>query len=299
MKKEMITFIESIQTTNHDSVKVFGNLIRVNDELFPLPLVKGNSKLGETVYHASTLPTNAAYTVTDKNTGETFTEKGTCPMTCKDKDGNITCYGVHGNYNFPSVQYLLARRTAFLRKYPEIYFHCVKAQLIYEEVEKLRIHATGDFIPGEAIGFYNVLKEFPDISAWTYTKVTNDSDIDTLDSLDNMNVVKSILPWGGFNYGHNAYIAAAYYRLKRMNKSVYICRCGIDKNQHCSNCDGCSKHEYVLFIEHSTDYDAEKDYGFDKLKELIESQPKSIISSVKKVIKKLTKKTAKKTAKKA
>ena len=59
-----------------------------------------------------------------------------------------------------------------------------------------------------------------------------------------------------------------------MGKSVYICRCGVDKNQHCTNCKGCSKNDYVLFIEHSTDYKAENDPCFNELKEIIERQPK-------------------------
>ena len=145
-------------------------------------------------------------------------------------------------------------------------------ELENEDIERLRIHATGDFITGEAKKYYELLKEFSHIKAWTYTKVTNDSDIELLDSLPNCNVVKSIIKGYGFNFGHVPYIANVYYYLKRNNKSVYICRCGIDSNQHCSNCDGCSDHDYVLFLEHSTGYKAESDYGFQKMVDLIESQ---------------------------
>lgn len=279
MKKAMIDEIESIRTANNDKIRVFGTWIRINGELFLMPLVKGNSKLGEDVWHGSTLPTTKEYNVTYSKTGESIIEMGTCPTTCRDKDtGKITCYGCQNNYRYEDVQYKLAKRTKLLRVYPEIYFELIRIQLKYEDINKLRIHATGDFIPGEAIGYYNVLKDFPDIAAWTYTKIKNSAEIAKLDTLPNMNVVKSILPWGRFNYGTVAHIAASYYRLKRMNKTVYICRCGIDKNQHCSNCDGCSKHEYVLFLEHSTKYKAWLDYGFEKLKALIESQPKSVIN---------------------
>ena len=75
--------------------------------------------------------------------------------------------------------------------------------------------------------------------------------------------------------------AAATYQvpvnlLKAIGKAVYICRCGIDKKQHCTNCRGCSKNEIVLFIEHSTEYKAEKDPAFAALKAIIDAQDNTI-----------------------
>ena len=245
--------------------QLYGDLVKINDSLYPMPLVQGNTKLGEKVWHASTFPTNESVEVVLKD-GRTASAAGTCPMFCKG------CYGTTGNYNYSTTKYWLIMRTELLRKYPDVYFQLVKIQLENEDIERFRIHATGDFITGEAKKYYDLLKEFPHIKAWTYTKVTNDSDIELLDSLPNCNVVKSIIHGYGFNFGHVPYIANVYYYLKRNNKSVYICRCGIDKNQHCSNCDGCSDHEYVLFLEHSTGYKAESDYGFQKMIDLIESQ---------------------------
>lgn len=259
MKKEMKKAIEAI------GLKVFGNLVMVNDVLYPLPLVQGNEKLGNDVWHASTLPTAEEITVTLKS-GETLTEKGTCPLTCKG------CYGTCGNYKYNTTKYWLIMRTRLLREHMDIYFALVAIQLTYENINKLRIHATGDFIKGEAIGYYETLKKFPHIKAWTYTKVQTNSELEALDSLPNMNIVKSIIKGCGFNFGHIAYIANIFYKLKREGKTVHICRCGIDKNQHCSNCDGCSDHEYVLFIEHSTGYNPMTDYGYNKMVELIENQ---------------------------
>ena len=120
--------------------------------------------------------------------------------------------------------------------------------------------------------WYDILKQFPNVKAWTYTKVKENDEIRMLNSLPNMNIVKSIIQGCGFNYGHVAYIANMFYRLKRLGKSVYICRCGIDDSQHCSDCDGCREHEYVLFLEHSTDYNARADYGYNKIVELINNQ---------------------------
>lgn len=246
--------------------KVYGSYVMVNGELFPLPLVKGNSKLGPNVWHASTLPTNKVISAQD-GAGDTVTERGTCPLTC---DG---CYGDdRGRYKFNDNKYGLIMRTRLLREYMPTYYRIAVIQLENENIEHLRIHATGDFIPGEALMWYDILKQFPNVKAWTYTKVKENDEIRMLNSLPNMNIVKSIIQGCGFNYGHVAYIANMFYRLKRLGKSVYICRCGIDDSQHCSDCDGCREHEYVLFLEHSTDYNARADYGYNKIVELINNQ---------------------------
>jgi len=249
---------------NH-GFRVYGNNVMINGNLFPLPLVQGNTKLGTGVWHSSTLPTNKVITAVSPD-GTTTTENGTCPTTCPG------CYGTTGNYRYNSNKYIIMMRTRLLKNYPDIYFQLVSIQIENENIEKLRIHAVGDFLPGEALGFYNVLKKYPHVKAWTYTKCNVSGDIALLDTLPNCNVVKSIIPGCGFNYGHVAYIANLFYMLKRQGKKVYICRCGIDENQHCSNCNGCSNHEFVLFIEHSTGYNAKNDYGYQKIVELIENQ---------------------------
>lgn len=110
----------------------------------------------------------------------------------------------------------------------------------------------------------------PDVVMWSYTK--NVKAETAFDDIDNVNIVKSIVRGFGFNFGHIDYIIKVYNALKAMGKSVYICRCGIDKNQHCVNCHACSKCEYVLFVEHSTDYKAEKDPRYNEIVELIEAQ---------------------------
>lgn len=111
----------------------------------------------------------------------------------------------------------------------------------------------------------------PDTVFWSYTK--NADAENAFNDIQNCNIVKSIVPGCGLNYGKCEYILAAYDALKTAKKSVHICRCGIDKNQHCTNCKGCSVNEYVLFVEHSTSYEAEKDPAFETLKSVIESQP--------------------------
>lgn len=248
------------------NLKVFGSMVKINNDLYPLPLVQGNDKLGNVVWHSSTLPTNHTITAINPTTNETISACGTCPTTCEGG------YCQTGHYNQNRNKFLLIKRTELLRKYPEIYFELVRIQLENEDIEKFRIHAVGDFLEHEIKGYIELLPQFPTLKAWTYTKCHNSDLLDKLDSLPNMNIVKSVIHGYGYNYGHIAYIAALYYALKRMGKTVYICRCGIDKNQHCSDCNGCTNHEYVLFVEHSTGYNPETDYGYDKFVALVESQ---------------------------
>lgn len=245
--------------------RVYGNYVMINGELFPLPLVQGNEKLGTLVWHSSTLPTNRQFEIVTPS-GEIVTACGTCPTTCPG------CYATSGNYRYPKQRYSLYMRTRLLREYPAVYFLLVRLQLTHENISRLRIHAAGDFIPGEAAGFMDVLKEFPHVIAWTYTKLPIAGEIAALDALPNCNIVKSVIPGHGFNYGHIEYIAAVFYALKRAGESVYICRCGIDDNQHCSDCDGCAKHKYVLFVEHSTGYNPKKSPFWKRFIELVEKQ---------------------------
>lgn len=244
------------------------DLVEIDGVCYPLPLVDGNSKIGH-VWHASTLPTNESYTV--EYNGITITENGTCPLHCEG------CYATKGNYNFPHIQYLLAMRTRLLRLYPEVYFRIVAAQIESENIKLLRLHASGDFMPGEASGWYQIFKNHSDIKGWTYTKYEIKDDIRKLNNLKNFNIVKSIIKGCGFNYGHIDYILKVYRKLKAAKKNVYICRCGIDKKQHCDSCGGCANNEYVLFIEHSTSYKADKDPLYNQIKDLIELQPAQLM----------------------
>lgn len=260
MKKSLKEKIEKIA-----GVQVIGNMIAIkgDSELYPLPLVDGNAKIGKGVWHASTLP--GAGVITLKN-GDS--ERGTCPVTCPG------CYAMTGNYCFDAIRAILMKRTRLLKKYPHIYFLLVAAQIESENVKLLRVHASGDFLPGEASGWYKIFKAYPHVIGWTYTKCEIKGEIKKLDSLFNFNIVKSIIPGCGFNYGHIDYILKTYEKLTARGESVYLCRCGIDKNQHCKDCTGCALNKYVLFIEHSTGYNAAADPLYNEIYNLIESQEK-------------------------
>lgn len=228
-------------------------------------LVDGNSKLGKGIYTWSTLPTNKEFKFIVN--GKEYTERGTCVCHC---DG---CYATKGFYNMNSVIIANGIKTYLVRHYPEFVKNAIKAQIKADNIKFVRIHASGDFFSAEYVEMWqDIVAECNDTIFWTYTKNTQAEN--AFDNYSNCNIVKSCIHGIGFNFGHCDYILNTYNKLKSENKAVYICRCGIDKNQHCTNCRGCSKNEYVLFVEHSTSYKAELDASYETLKAVIDSQEK-------------------------
>lgn len=226
-------------------------------------LVDGNDKIGKGIFHYSTLPGTKEYTHSKLN----FTTCGTCPCNC------IGCYGMSGNYTrYKSIYDSLALRTIIARLDLDFMVDEINKQIAKQNIKYIRIHATGDFFSADYVkAWIKIAKENPNTIFWTYTKATF-KELDELNSLENVNIVSSVVPGKGFNFGKCDYILNTYEYLKSIGENPYICRCGIDDNQHCNTCKGCSKHKYVLFLEHSTGYNAEKDKLFPVVKQLIENQ---------------------------
>lgn len=237
----------------------------VYGEIKPL-LINGNAKLGKGVYTWSTLPTNKKITaVLDKESGLTITETGTCPCHCPG------CYATSGCYCFNSTKVSLAIKTALARRHMDFVRRAIIAQIKADRIKLVRIHCAGDFFSTEYIETWKAIcNSCSDCIFWSYTK--NPEAEQAFNNVPNCNIVKSVIHGMGFNFGKCGYIVKVYKALREMGKNVYICRCGIDPNQHCTNCKGCSRNEYVLFVEHSTNYKAELDPDYPELKAIVEAQ---------------------------
>lgn len=240
-----------------------GKILAPEFGFIPPLLIDGNAKLGKGVWTFSTLPANFIHHIVIN--GMSYDIKGTCPCNCAG------CYAQTGFYAFESTKRALAIRTYLARNYLDWTRRAIIAQIVAENIKLFRIHAAGDFFSTEYIAMWReIVKACPGTAFWTYTK---NADAETaFDDLFNINIVHSIIHGYGFNFGHCGYILRVFKALKDAGKDVYICRCGVDKNQHCTNCKGCSKNAYVLFIEHSTSYKAENDPLYPELVKLIESQ---------------------------
>lgn len=229
-------------------------------------LKEGNVKTGKQVYTWSVLP--GTETVSIEYRGMVIESKGTCVCDC------IGCYAKTGFYRMSGVIASLALNTHLVNKYPDFVRRAIMAQLETIGRGEVRIHAAGDFNtenPSQYAGMWrDIASKNPSFRFWTYTKVKR---FETLfDHLKNANIVKSVIPGIGINFGTCEYIINAYCTLRDMGLPVYICKCGIDKNQHCENCGVCAAYKYVLFVEHSTSYKAEADPLFEKLCEIVNNQ---------------------------
>lgn len=237
-------------------------------------LVDGNAKIGRGAYHFSILPTNRVYNI-DIN-GKDYSVPGTCLCTCTGADGKITCYATKGNYNFKSVVRSLAKKTVLCYENLSFVERAIMAQIEADKIQLCRIHAAGDFFSLEyATMWRRIAEAFPGTTFWTYTK--NKAAETAFDGMENANIVKSFLPNGKMNFGHCDHVMQMYNVLRAAGKKVHICFCGIEKYagiapRHCTDCHGCAENDYVLFIEHSTEYQAEKDPLFPELVKLIMSQ---------------------------
>lgn len=217
-------------------------------------LKEGNSKTGKRVYTWSMLAGTK--------------DGGTCICDCEG------CYAQVGFYHTPSVKKSLKLNTSIVNDDIAFFYNAVSAQLECIGEGEIRIHASGDFHtqnPEEyAQTWHRIVSENEKFLFWTYTKMKQ---YETLfDDLKNGNIVKSVIDGIGFNFGHCGYIIETYKKLKAMGANVWICRCGFDKKQHCENCKHCATAQFVLFVEHSTAYKAEKDPRFEELKAIVEAQ---------------------------
>ena len=229
-----------------------GGRILYHDKWIPELLKAGNSKTGTAVYTWS-MPAGT---------------NGTCICNCNG------CYAERGFYNMPDVKASLIRNMNVVNKDIDFFYRAVSAQLETIGSGEIRIHAAGDFKTADpatyAATWRRIVKEKPAFLFWTYTKMPEFENL--FADLPNGNIVKSVINGIGYNFGHCDYIISTYNKLRAMNASVYICRCGIDKNQHCANCGHCATAQFVLFIEHSTEYKAEKDPAYAELKAIIDAQ---------------------------
>lgn len=235
-----------------------------------LLLINGNEKIGKGVWHFSTLPTKKIFHDVQIAENVIVDLQGTCPCSCAD------CYATKGNYQWHTTIESLGMRTWLVYNDLNFVENAIKAQIKANKIKLCRIHASGDFF---SIAYIDMWKRITvdcfDTAFWSYTK--NAIAENAFDNIENINIVKSIINIEnvkGFNFGKIEYVLKVYHALKELGKDVYICRCGIDENQHCVDCKGCSVNKYVLFVEHSTGYNAKKDPLYNELVKVIESQPK-------------------------
>lgn len=220
-------------------------------------LKQGNTKLGNNVWTFS-LPAGTS---------------GTCICNCKG------CYAKTGRYIFRNVAESLRRNQYYVEEFPDFFRRALQAQIAtLPKGSEIRIHAAGDFHTRNEEVYAGIWAEtvgkFTHDTFWTYTKISRFENL--FDAFPNGNVVKSVIPGCGINYGTCEYVLKVREALIAMGKTPHICKCGIDHAFHCEGCGQCSSNEFVLFLEHSTGYNAEKDPLYPEILRIIEEQDKAM-----------------------
>lgn len=224
------------------------------------PLLKvGNDKVGRKVYTFSLLAGAEYYTLVFG--GVKLTQRGTCSSTCSC-DGKCTCYGFYGRLKMDAARRVAFMNTTFMRFHRDWLERALCAQIEADHLTLVRIHQTGDFETQEYADMWRRIAErFPWCKFWTYTKERDKEAL--FDGLSNANIVRSLLPTGGYNYGTCEYVMGQYAELTAQGYRVAVCGCGTPHEKHCEDCTTCSKNPYVLFLQHSTpDYNAKKDKAY-------------------------------------
>lgn len=203
--------------TKKEVYAMYGITFKDNKILSPIGYIcellkEGNDKTGKAVYTFSLLPGTKEYKATVN--GKEYTEKGSCACNCQG------CYAKTGHYNHETTIRSMSINTYLVNNHIDFVKACISAQLKYIGRGEVRIHAAGDFNTKYPEEYANMWKEiaskFNTFRFWTYTKVKK---FETLfDCLKNANIVKSVIPGIGFNFGHCDYIINAYYTLREAGK---------------------------------------------------------------------------------
>lgn len=113
-----------------------------------------------------------------------------------------TCYALKSQKQYVNV---LLKRTlnTYLAKHElNILYSAICNQLSHTKKHIVRIHSSGDFLSQAYIDMWaNIAHEFTNVRFYTYTKVNHIFDFSAFESLNNANIVHSILPDNSINYG--------------------------------------------------------------------------------------------------
>lgn len=192
------------------------------------PLKVGNSKLGDNIAIFNLLAVHSC-------------------MNCKDCAKS--CYALKSQKQYPSVFDKRAIYTYLARNHVNILFELLDNNLnrLLGKIKYVRIHESGDFLSQEYIDLWErLIKKYPSIVFYTYTKVDKIFDFSGLKSLPNFNLVNSVLPDGSINFGNEEYCTE-----KATKFNYIICPNRKGHKVHCgTECTACMRNHNVVFLQH-------------------------------------------------
>jgi len=191
----------------------------------PNRLVKGNSKLHNIL-------------IFDLPAVKTCLNCSTCKDKCYAKKAEVqyTDTRIYRDTNF----FMYANNSDLLHK-------LICDQLSKTKITVVRLHSSGDFFSQDYISFWNsIVKQFPSIKFYAYTKVESILDFTEIKANSNFNLISSFVH-GNLNFGSLDYCKD----LKAKYKS-FICpvTSGIKDIKCGKGCVYCVTKNNVCFVEH-------------------------------------------------
>lgn len=174
-------------------------------------------------------------------------------FTCLDcADCAKDCYALKASNLRPTVNNYRWLHTFMVINHMDIYETWLIEDLrkIESKVKFVRIHESGDFFNQDYLNMWTrIIKLFPNLKFYFYTKSENILDFSEMLSLSNVNRVKSHLPNGDVNFDDEATIKE---KCKKYN--VPLCPYGVDGQTemvHCgTQCTTCMNSDCVGFVKH-------------------------------------------------
>jgi len=168
-----------------------------------------------------------------KSCGITTLPTSVCKMQCKG------CYARKAEKRFPAV--LTARKQHLEATKQNNYISIMISEIKASGVKVFRIHESGDFYSQEYTNKWkSIMEALPEVKFYTYTKSSF-----IMPVLPNFNLIQSIVPGKGFNFGNQQYCE------ELQQEGYFLCPCIKGSSVECmKDCTVCATESKVCFLIH-------------------------------------------------
>jgi hypothetical protein len=159
------------------------------------------------------------------------------------------CYAYKAEYMYPAVKYFRNVNMMLAESYLDELKELLVMQINREYPKMIRIHSAGDFLNQDYINMWtSIIKEFPEIKFYTYSKRVNEFDFSEIKARKNFNLINSLVMINGqecFNYGNKEYVELL------QSKGYFLCPVTNNENISCGKeCKECFTRKKVCFLKY-------------------------------------------------
>lgn len=168
----------------------------------------------------------------------------TC-LNCNDCKNR--CYALKAEKQYTNTKIFRETNFFMYSNSPELLKNLITEQLkMAKNINTVRLHSSGDFFSQSYINFWDdIIKMFPNINFYTYTKVEKILDFSNIEKNKNFNLISSFIH-GKLNFG-----SLEYCKELKQKFNTFICPATQIENIKCNkDCKYCIKNKNVCFVEH-------------------------------------------------